>query len=75
MNYDSRKLMTEQDVRDFFSSTDEFIVTDAGDSLKIAYNEDDKTASTLIWKQHITIQSLIRKIKQIVWNHCNNNLD
>lgn len=72
---DPKQLMTVEEVKQFFSQTHEFTVTDAGTTLNIAYEDDDKVTSILIWKEHINIQQLIRRIKQLVWNHCNNILD
>lgn len=72
---DSKKLMTVAEVKEFFASTDEFQVTEEGHNLKITYEDDDKVTSSLIYKEHINVQQLIRKVKQLVWNHCNDILD
>ncbi len=67
-----KQKMTAQDVKDFFSSTGEFTVEDKGNNLNISYTDDGRTSSSLIWKEALNIQQLIRKITQLVWNHCNN---
>lgn len=72
-----RSSLTAQEVKEFFSATNEFSVKEEGDSLRISYTDDGKTTSSLIWNnpQALTFQQLIRKIHQLVWNHCNNILD
>jgi hypothetical protein len=72
---DPGKLMTVEEVKDFFDLTNEFTITESGSNLKISYTRVGKTTSTFIWKQHISIQQLIRKITQLVYNHCNNIFD
>lgn len=72
---DPKKLMTVEEVKEFFSATGEYTVVEEGHNLKISYEDDDKITSTLIYKENINVQQLIRKIKQLVWNHCNNILD
>lgn len=72
-----KKSLTAQEVKEFFSATDEFQVKEEGNNLRISYTDDDKTTSSLIWNNEkaLNIQQLIRKIHQLVWNHCNNILD
>jgi hypothetical protein len=70
-----KELMTVEQVIRYFSATYEFTVTNAGENLKISYTDDSKTTSMLIWKEHLTIQQLIRTVQNLVWNHCNNILD
>ena len=72
---DSKKLMTVAEVKSFFENTHEFQVIEEGHNLKISYEDDDKITSVLLYKEHVNIQQLIRKVKQLVWNHCNNILD
>ena len=72
---DPKKLMSVEEVKQFFDATHEFQVTEEGDNLKISYEDNDKITSTLIWKEHINVQQLIRKIHQLVWNHCNQIFD
>lgn len=72
-----KESLTAQQVKEFFSATHEFSVTEEGENLKISYTDDDKTTSSLMWNNPaaLTFQQLIRKIHQLVWNHCNNILD
>ena len=70
--------MTFKEVQDFFSSTNEFIVSDDGDYIKISYTGDDLTSqitSKRLYKPYVSIQQLIRCIKTLVWNSCNNIFD
>lgn len=75
MKYDPTMTMTVLEVKEFFSSTREFTVTDTGSNLNISYTDNGRTTSSLIWKEALDIQALIRKIQQLVWNHCNNIFD
>lgn len=70
-----KTLLTVEQVKEYFSATDEFKVTDAGENLKLSYTDDGKTTSLLIWKEQINIQQLIREVATLVWNHCHNILD
>lgn len=69
--------MSFDEIRQFFSATDEFTITkdeDNDDYLILSYSPDEKreeTSSGRLMKEHICIQYLLRKIKQLVWNHCN----
>ncbi len=72
---DAKKLMSVEEVKEFFDATHEFQVSVEGHNIKLSYESDDKITSTLIYKEHINVQQLIRKVKQLVWNHCNNILD
>lgn len=72
---DAKQLMSVEEVKEFFGETAEFEVSVEGTSIKITYEDDDKSTSVLIWKEHVNVQQLIRKIKQLVWNHCSNILD
>lgn len=74
---DPKKSLTAAEVNQFFSATHEFQVIEEGNSLKISYTDDGKTTSSLMWNnpQALTVQQLIRKVQQLVWNHCNNILD
>jgi hypothetical protein len=72
---DAKQLMSVEEVKEFFSETAEFEVSVKGTSIEITYEDDDKVTSVLVSKDHVNIQQLIRKVKQLVWNHCNNILD
>lgn len=72
---DTKKLMTVHEVVEFFASTHEFKVTNAGENITISYTNNDKTISASMMKEHINVQQLIRKVKQLVWNHANNIFD
>lgn len=68
-------LLTVEQVKDYFSATTEFKVTETAENLKLSYTVSGKTTSLLIYKEDINIQQLIREVSQLVWNHCNNILD
>jgi hypothetical protein len=68
-----QKEMTQEDVEQFFSATAEFKVESHDQGIKITYEDNYKVISTIIYRP--TIQTLIRKIKELVWNHCNNIFD
>jgi hypothetical protein len=70
--FDPKKLMTPEEVVEYFSATDEFKVLDEGKNFRVSYTADGRMTDSLIWKKHINIQQLIRKVQQLVWNHCNN---
>jgi hypothetical protein len=70
-----KKLMSVEEVKQFFDATHEFQVSVEDHNIKLTYESDDKTTSTLIYKENVNVQQLIRKVKQLVWNHCNNILD
>ena len=72
-----KKSLTAQEVKDFFSATDEFKVTEEGDNLRVSYRKDGKTTSSLMWnnEEALSFQQLIRQIQQLVYNHCNNIFD
>lgn len=72
---DSKKLISVNEVKAFFASTHEFQVKEEGSNLRITYTDDNKSTSSLMWKQHMNVQQLIRIIRQLVWNHCNNIID
>lgn len=71
---DPQKSMTAQEVKEFFSATNEFQVKEEGNNLRLSYKDGGKTTSTLIWNnpEALSIQQLIRTITQLQWNHCNN---
>lgn len=75
---DPKKALTPEQVIEFFSQTAEFQVTHEDENLKITYTSaDEKSTSVLLWKNEksLNFQQLIRKIKQLVWNECNDILD
>ncbi len=71
----AKSVMTVEEVKDFFANTLEFKVEEEGQNLRITYEDDDKKTSSLLYTPTVNIQQLIRKITQLVWNHCNDILD
>lgn len=72
-----KESMTDKEVEEFFSATNEFTVKKEGINLKISYTDRNKTTSLLVWNnpEALNIQQLIRTTQQLVWNHCHNILD
>lgn len=74
---DPKQSMTAEEVKQFFSATDEYQLKEAGENIKISYTSDNKTTSLLVWNdpQTLTVQQLIRTIQQLKWNHCHEIFD